>query len=483
MSDTPVVVLFRQDLRLIDNPALHAAAQTGQPALPVFIWHPFGDDWPLGTARRWWLRKSLLSLQDQLRKAGSKLLLFKGDPATVLEHVCHDHDARQVFLNRRYDPSGREADQDLKESLEDRGITCSEYGATLLFEPWNMGTKKDGSPFKVFTPFYNAVLERLEPVPPIPATVNLATPETWPQSLSLDDFEDLPATPPDGHHWDAFWEPGEKNALKRVGGFLDEAIEEYPELRDRPDLDLTSRFSSYLANGEISLRMIQQALMEKFNCAHPADLPEAAAGFYRELIWREFGYHLLYHFPHTDTEPLNPKYADFPWVSNYEKELQAWKRGQTGYPLVDAGMRQLNSTGWMHNRVRMVVASFLTKHLLIPWQEGAKYFWETLIDADLASNSLNWQWAAGSGADAAPYWRIFNPTRQAERFDPDGVYIVKWCPELNRLPKKAFFAPWTASALVLERAHLKLGKDYPEPIIDHNDARERALAAYEMIRR
>ncbi len=482
MATSPVLCLFRNDLRLADNPALRAAVETGQPVIPLYIWHPWEGDWPPGRAGRWWLRQSLASLQKALAKRGSRLVIQAGNPLSLIPELCRKLGVKQIFLNWRINETEREADDDLEEILSGQGVEVRALNAHLLSEPWSVGTKKDGSPFRVFTPYSNLLLESYEPAPPLPAPERIPAPQSWPRGKTLKNLADLNTAPPAGAAWGEHWTPGEAAALKQLGGFLNEHVDAYPDMRDLPAQDQTSKLSPYLAHGEIGPRQVTQALFEKYNCMHPLDLPDPGAAFFRELLWREFGYHLLYHFPQTPVLPLYEKFLDFPWATNYDADLIAWREGRTGFPMVDAGMRQLNATGWMHNRVRMLVASILTKHLLIPWQAGAKYFWDRLVDADLASNTLNWQWGAGCGADAAPYWRVFNPTRQGERFDENGDYIRRWVPVLAGLPDKKIHSPWTATAAQRKKASIILGKTYPGPIIDHKEGRERALAAYEIIK-
>jgi deoxyribodipyrimidine photo-lyase len=389
--------------------------------------------------------------------------------------------AQAVFANQVYEPAAKRAEARVGQALANLGIDLVASHASLLIEPGSVRTKT-GGPFQVFTPFWRACLAQLELAPPTPKPKRLPSPPIWPGSL---DPSALPLSP--NHPWAAsmlsHWTPGEAGAQARLRAFCAEALFHYPSGRDRPAVDGVSRLSPHLHFGEIGPRQIWHAVMDRANLgpdggSGEADAPEA---FLRELGWREFSHHVLWHFPHTDQAPLRPRFADFPWTRSPAR-LQAWQQGRTGYPLVDAGMRELWATGFMHNRVRMVAASFLVKHLLLPWQEGARWFWDTLVDADLAQNSLNWQWSAGCGADAAPYFRIFNPTTQAEKFDPQGAYIRRWVPELAALPTRQLFSPWEASASDLRAAGITLGKTYPKPIVDHATAREQALAAFASLR-
>lgn len=468
-----VIVWFRQDLRLTDNPALAAAGQRGAPVIPVFIYDPEQEGrWPPGGAARWWLHHSLHELDKQLRGRGSRLIIRKGKTRDTLEEVIRQSRADAVFWNRRYEPATRRRDETIAHELGRRGLTVETFNATLLFEPAEV-MNKQGEPYRVFTPYYNACLARGGSSAPSPPPRSLSVPKRWPGSLKLVDLQLRPTIDWAGGLAEA-WKPGEAAARKCLKRFVARALNDYNEKRDRPDQEGTSRLSPYLHWGEISPRQVWAAITDEGG--------RDAEAFLRQLIWREFAHHLLYHFPHTPTEPLRPEFERFPWPRQ-RKLLPAWQRGRTGYPLVDAGMRQLWHTGWMHNRVRMVVASFLVKHLLIPWTFGAEWFWDTLLDADLANNTLGWQWTAGCGADAAPYFRIFNPVSQAERFDPDGRYVRRWVPELARLPAPWIHRPWEAGNSILDEAGVRLGRDYPEPIVEHSEARRRALAAYEQMRK
>lgn len=462
------MVWFRQDLRIADNPALSAAARRGSSVIPVFIYDPEQEGrWSPGGAARWWLHHSLYELDKELRGRGSCLIIRKGNTLGNLEELIRQSQADTVFWNRRYEPTARRQDNKIADTLKRRGLAVETFNAALLFEPDDV-LNKQGEPYRVFTPYYHACLARGEPGPPIPAPRRLSAPQSWPRSLKLADLQLMPTIDWAGGLAEA-WKPGEVAASKCLKRFMARALHDYNEQRERPDREGTSRLSPYLHWGEIGPRQVRSPLKDKSG--------RDAEAFLRQLIWREFAHHLLYHFPHTPTEPLRSEFARFPWT-NRRKLLLAWQRGRTGYPLVDAGMRQLWHTGWMHNRVRMIVASFLVKHLMIPWTAGAEWFWDTLVDADLANNTFGWQWTAGCGADAAPYFRIFNPVSQAERFDPDGRYVRRWIPELSRMPAPWIHQPWEASTSILDESGVRLGRSYPEPIVEHHEARRRALAAY-----
>ncbi|MBP2296970.1 cryptochrome/photolyase family protein [Azospirillum rugosum] len=476
----PIIVWFRHDLRLADNPALAAAAESGSPVIPVRIREEDPDDrWLPGAASRWWLHGSLERLGGALAKLGSPLVLRSGRPEAVLADLAAETGAAAVHWNRRYGPAAVARDRRVEEALAARGIDVQAHNAALLLEPEGIRTK-GGTPFKVFTPFWRALLTLPEPPHPTRAPDRLTAPPKPVRSERLADWGLRPTKPDWAGGLRETWEPGEDAARDRLADLLDGAITEYPTLRDRPDTDGTSRLSPHLAFGEIGPRQVWHA------SRHVADAhPERAAGidaFLRELGWREFNHHLLHHFPVLPEDPLDQRFARFPWQTG-EATLTAWQRGRTGYPIVDAGLRQLWQTGWMHNRVRMIVGSFLIKDLLLPWQTGQDWFWDTLVDADLANNAANWQWVAGCGADAAPFFRVFNPVLQGEKFDPQGDYVRRFVPELARLPAKWIHKPWQAPASVLADAGVRLGRDYPDPVVEHDAARDRALAAFATVRR
>ncbi|WP_029006797.1 cryptochrome/photolyase family protein [Azospirillum halopraeferens] len=474
-NPAPVIVWFRRDLRLADNPALSAAADSGAPVIPLFIAEEDGTD---GAASRWWLHGSLEALAAGLQRLGTPLVLRRGDPAAVIRHLVEETGAGTVLWNRRYDPAGVARDRAIKADLRQRGLRAASFNASLLFEPWEVRSAT-GTPFRVFTPFWRRCLSGPPPAAPLPAPAALIGP---PRPVAGDRPEDwgLRPTAPD---WAgglrAAWSPGEAAARAALADFLDGPVATYKSDRDRPDRPATSRLSPHLARGEIGPRQIWQAA--RMAAGVRPDLAPGVDAFLRELGWREFAHHLLHAFPAMADTPLDPRFAAFPWRDD-PAGLRAWQRGRTGFPIVDAGMRQLWRTGWMHNRVRMITASFLVKDLLVPWQAGEAWFRDTLVDADPANNAAGWQWVAGCGADAAPYFRVFNPVLQGEKFDPDGAYVRAHVPELRNLPAAWIHKPWAAPANVLAAAGVRLGTDYPHPILDHPAARDRALLAYEGIK-
>ena len=471
---------FRRDLRLADNPALAraAAVAVADRLIPLYIHAPDEDDpWAAGGASRWWLHHSLTSLGRALGERGSRLLVTSGDSLTELRRIAALSGATRVFWNRLYEPAAVKRDAHIKQALRQEGLSCESFNASLLLEPWDVTTGARG-PYRVFSAFWRNASARLPAADCLPAPRDLPEPPSGLAGMSVEDLGLLPSIP-----WDAGlaerWTPGETPALERARQFLARQVADYAGQRDLPAEPGTSRLSPHLHFGEIGPRQLAVLVSERTG----GPLDGGAEVFIRELGWREFAYHLLYHFPRTPEEPLDRRFGDFPWRSEgASKLLKAWQRGRTGIPLVDAGMRELWHTGWMHNRVRMVVASFLAKNLRLPWQEGARWFWDTLVDADLASNTLGWQWTAGCGADAAPYFRVFNPVRQGERFDPQGDYVRRWCPELARLPARQIHQPWAAPKSALDDAGIVLGRDYPRPIVDLSASRQEALAAWEAIK-
>jgi len=477
------IVWFRQDLRLSDNPALAAAVRRGGPVVPLFIWSPDEDGaWRPGGASAWWLYESLKSLDSSLRQIGSRLIIRVGESLSILHGLIRATKAECVFWNRRFDPAGAARDRRIESELRADAVKVAHFNASLLHEPDSVFNQQR-RPYQVFTAYWRACARLPEPDAPIEAPRHLPAPATWPRSDAIDD----PGLRR-GADWArglrAAWTAGEDAARRRLGEFLQSAFVEYPTARNLPGLSGTSRLSPHLHFGEISPCQVWTAVRERQQQQASANgaTSRAAEAYLRELGWREFAHYLLFHFPRTTDRPLRRRFADFPWRSD-PQALRAWQRGRTGYPVIDAGMRQLWTTGWMHNRVRMIVGSFLVKHLLIDWREGAAWFWDTLVDADLANNTLGWQWAAGCGADAAPYFRIFNPVLQGRKFDPDGAYVRSWVPELARLDPRWIHAPWEAPPGVLRAAGVELGRQYPLPVVDHAVARQRALAALERTRR
>ena len=462
-SKTPILVWFRRDLRLADNPAVDAAVATGRPLIPLFIWAP-GEEgpWAPGAASRWWLHHALAALDAALRERGSRLVVRTGGSLDVLRAVMQETGATEVYWNRLYEPALIARDKAIKAALP-----AQSYNASLLHEPWTIATQMD-KPYQVFTPFYKACLQTGEPGYPTPAPAKLPRVGSLP-SLDLQGLELLPKLGW-AKSFSEHWTPGEAGAQANLAEF---EVEHYSTDRDIPDRAGTSRLSPHLHFGEISPRQIWWGIRDS---KRPNPEP-----YLRQLVWREFAHHLLYHFPHTPTEPLRSEFSAFPWEKN-PAQLKAWQKGRTGYPIVDAGLRELWATGWMHNRVRMIVASFLVKDLLLPWQAGAAWFWDTLVDADLANNTLGWQWTAGCGADAAPYFRVFNPMLQGGKFDLEGAYVKRWVPELKELDAKWIHAPFEAPAEVLRAAGITLGRTYPTPLVDHAQARDEALSAYAQLR-
>ena len=479
---TPTLVWFRQDLRLQDNPALHAAVTRGAPVVPVFIWDETGEGrWPAGGATRWWLHHSLAALEAALRERGSRLVIARGDSGKVLHDLVRRTKAGAVYWNRRYEPAAIARDAKIKSELTAAGVEAKSFNAALLHEPHTIANKS-GGPFQVFTPYWRHCLTLSVAAAVKLGTAKLAAPTAWPRSLALEELGLLPRIP-----WDAglreTWTPGEAGAAKRLRGFAASAMENYADRRDLPGTDGTSMLSPHLHFGEVGPRQIWAAAQAAAKGTGVFPPSRGAAVFLSEVGWREFAHHLLFHFPRTPEQPLREEFARFPWATDPgDVKLRAWQHGRTGYPIVDAGMRQLWHTGWMHNRVRMVAASFLVKHLRLPWSLGAAWFWDTLVDADLAGNTLGWQWSAGCGADAAPYFRIFAPVLQGEKFDADGAYVRRWVPELAKLPAENLHAPWKAPLHVLTAAGVTLGKNYPHPIVDHATARGEALAAFKALR-
>lgn len=470
----PVLVWLRNDLRIGDNPALFGALESGAPVIPVFILDERAPH-PPGGASRWWLHHSLTSLSKAFAKAGATLILRRGPAAEILKAITAESGADALHWNRRYCPAHIEIDKQLKADLAADDIAVHSYNGNLLREPWELQTKTGGH-FKVFTPFWRA-LQQAGPArgAVAPSVTTMRTPENTLVSDSLSDWALLPTTPNWADEFSSVWIPGEIGAQNRLHGFLDDAINHYAEGRDRPDLNFTSRLSPHLAFGEISPLTIWKETRLRIDAGDIS--PKAAEKFLSEIAWREFSYNLLFHHGDLPKAPLRKEFDAFAWRDD-EAGFDAWSSGQTGYPIVDAGMRQLWRTGWMHNRVRMIVASFLIKDQLIPWQRGQAWFWDTLVDADLANNAASWQWVAGSGADAAPYFRIFNPVTQGRKFDPDGDYVREFVTELAALPAKYIHAPWEAPKDVLQQAGVTLGKTYPMPILDHAEARRRALDHY-----
>ncbi|MFN3667765.1 MAG: cryptochrome/photolyase family protein [Brevundimonas sp.] len=469
-DDRPVILWFRQDLRLADNPALNHAAETGRPIVPVYILDQGSSVRPLGAATLWWLDKSLRALDAALRERGARLILRRGDSEAELRRLIDETGADAVFLNRLFEPDAFARDADIAHALQAEGVEIKGCNAALLARPGAV-LNGSGQPYKVFTPFLKALLAAAAAPPHTTGPREIATP-SGPASDDLADWGLHPTHPDWSGGFD--WTPGEAGAAEALSRFLAHGLKSYSTGRDIPAEPATSRLSPHLHFGEISP---WRAVLAARAAADDGRVPAAeAAKFVAEIGWRDFSAHLLHAFPQIAGTAFRPEYDAMPWRDD-PAGLEAWKRGATGYPLVDAGMRELWATGYMHNRVRMIVASFLVKHLLIDWREGERWFRDTLVDADFASNVQNWQWVAGSGADASPYFRIFNPVAQGQKFDADGRYVRRWVPEIGRLPDRWLQAPWTAPPEILRHAGVRLGTDYPRPIVDHDAARKRALEA------
>ena len=464
------IVWFRRDLRLQDNPALAAAVRAHARVACAYVHAPHEEaPWHPGAASCWWLHHSLRALDEQLAQRGARLIVRRGDTRAELFSLLRANGAAAVYWNRLYEPSLSARDSDIEQALREAGIDAHSFNAQLFREPWQVHSGQ-GAPYRVFTPFWRRVRAQLESTPPSPAPLRIASAAG--ESLRIEDLRLLPRV-----RWDAglraTWQPGEQGAQRRLDAFLGEALGAYTNGRDRPDEEFTSRLSPHLHFGEIGPRQIAWALLDP---QRRHDFSETSReAFLRELGWREFSQHLLHHFPHTPERNLDTRFDAFPWAADNAAALDRWRHGRTGVPIVDAGMRQLWQTGWMHNRVRMIVASWLTKNLRQHWRHGARWFWDTLVDADLANNTQGWQWSAGSGADAAPYFRIFNPLTQALRFDPEGAYVRRWVRELADVPAPLVHQPWRDAEL-LRRA------GYPAPMVDPGASREEALAAYRTMR-
>jgi deoxyribodipyrimidine photo-lyase len=482
--DSPVTLVWlRKDLRLADQPALAAAFARGGAVVPVFIHDEAGEaDWPLGGASKWWLHYSLVALGAEIAAREGNLILRCGDSADQLEQLIAETGADAVYWNRRYEPALRKRDAKVKIRLKAKGIGALSFNGALLHEPHTIQNKQ-GRPFQVFTPYWRHCMALDKPLPGAGGPKRWAAPKQWPVSDELASWELLPKL-----DWakgfSESWTPGETGARAAMATFAEGAIEAYTRARDYPGEQGTSRLSPHLHWGEISPRQVWLAVADLGAERGVFPPSKGAQVFLSEIGWREFAYQLLFHFESTPKAPLRGEFERFPWRGDPDgKLLKSWQAGQTGYPIVDAGMRELWATGWMHNRVRMIVGSFLVKHLRLPWQRGAEWFWETLLDADLASNTLGWQWSAGCGADAAPYFRIFAPVLQGRKFDTDGAYVRQWVPEISGLPDKYLHAPWEAPAEVLTSAGVTLGESYPNPVVDHAEARAAALAAYQTLRK
>jgi len=474
MQEKHAIIWLRNDLRLEDHEAFQAAIEKGYRILPVFIWSPEEDaEAAMGAASHVWLHHALKDLQERLAEMGLPLIIRKGRIEAVLDALLKETQAEAIYWSRRYEPCILERDLPLKRKFKQAGLDVVSFPGSLLVEP-NRLMNLSGKPYKVFTAFWRACLKLRFDRPVQVDWERALPPKQVPGGLALEQLKLLPEIA-----WhqgiEEDWDISGRAGLQRMEAFAAGRMSDYETGRNLPGEDGTSRLSPYLHFGMLSPRQVYDCAMKTCEEGQGRDV------FVAEIGWREFAYYLLYHFPDTVREPLRSEFAAFPWRED-PSGLAAWQRGLTGYPFVDAGMRQLWHSGWMHNRVRMVVASFLVKDLMQHWRKGAKWFENTLVDADLAANTLGWQWTSGCGADAAPYFRVFNPVSQGKKFDPGGGYIRRWVPELASLPDRYLHEPWTAPASVLESAGLDLGKDYPMPIVDHAQCRKEALAAYKALR-
>lgn len=475
MAKRTAIVWIRNDLRMSDNRAFFESAKSYR-IVPVFI-HAADDEgnWPIGAASAWWLHQSLSALDKSLAKYGSRLVIRQGPTLSTLLQLVSETSAQSVFWNKRYEQAARDLEKTVFQELAKQNVDCRTFDSNLLFAPGSVSTR-EGNPYRVFTPFWKALPE---PEQPIPKPEQIQSPDLLPESVQLAELKLLPEI-----DWAAgireSWNPGEDGAMKQFNLFLNGGVSDYETGRDRPDKMSVSRMSPHIHFGEIGPRFLFHSVKQKMGI--DSTIQTHGESYLRQLVWREFAYNVLFHFPDSADHPLKAEFNRFPWSRN-EQLLKAWQKGQTGYPIVDAGMRELWHTGWMHNRVRMIAASFLVKHLLVSWKDGARWFWDTLVDADLANNTMGWQWVAGCGVDAAPYFRIFNPIVQGEKFDPDGQYVRHWVPELKKLNNKWIHKPWLAKPLELASAGIELGTTYPDPIVDHKSARQKALVVFDTIKR
>ena len=476
----PTIVWFRNDLRLGDQPALHAAQERGEPVLCVFILEDDNSLRPLGAASRWWLHHSLASLAHDLEAAGAALTLFAGSAAEIIPGLVEAMGAGALFFTRRYGGSSTKLDKAIEATVSSDTCVVETFNGRLLHEPWDIRTKAGGS-YGVYTPYWKAAMALGAPGEPLPKPRKLKgaqPPEHGPETVTLKNLDLLPTKYDWADSWSGTWTPGEAGAATRLADFLKGKLADYPAERNRLASKGTSRLSPHLRFGEVSPRQIHAAIEAKRTKANGA----AADNFLGEIGWREFDYHVLHYHPDVAAKNLHEQFDKLPWAKVPKAQLSAWKKGQTGFPVVDAGMRELWATGYMHNRVRMITASFLIKDMLCDWRVGEQWFWDCLCDADPANNTMNWQWVAGTGADASPFFRVFNPVTQGEKFDPEGDYVRAHVPELAKLKGKAIHAPWQLDADTLARADVELGRTYPRPMLDHKECRERALEAYKKIK-
>lgn len=463
MAERPNIVWFRNDLRLTDHAALHAAAQRKAPVICLFIYEPKEHGlWQLGDGSRFWLYHSLKEFQEEIKKVGGQLVIREGDAASILMELIEKHYVQNIFWNHLYEPALMKRDAKIRALLQDSGVHIHAFHGNLLFDPREI-LLAHGKPYRQFTPFKKCILKNLKKEAPLPIP-KLTFYSGKMESIPLSKLTIYPSTKW-CKEWEKIWKAGSKEAHRKLKAFVQSKMSKYEKRRDFPSVHGTSLLSPHMHFGEISPREVW---------IHS----KGHKGFQNELIWREFAHHMLLAFPQTPLESSKEEFKKFPWKKD-SKLMHRWQDGKTGYPFIDAGMRQLLHTGWMHNRARMAVASFLVKDLMQPWQEGAKWFWEMLVDADLANNTLGWQWCAGSGVDSSPFFRIFNPVEQGKRFDPDGKYIKEYLPELRDLPEEYIHMPWLAPKDILKKARVELGKNYPYPICNHEEARKSALKAFD----
>ncbi|KQT88493.1 deoxyribodipyrimidine photo-lyase [Aurantimonas sp. Leaf443] len=473
-GEGPVVVWLRNDLRLDDNPALFHAGETGRPVLALYVLEE-EDVRPLGAAHRWWLHHSLEAFAKSVKKAGAPLVLRRGKAAEIVPEIVEAVGASALFVNRRYETRERAVDDRVEKALGEKA-SMERFTGHLLHDPERIQTKTGGY-YKVYTPFLRSFEKAHGPRDPFdPVETLKGFDGRMPKSDTLKDWDLLPTRPDWSKGFAEAWTPGESAAHERFSTFCDDLLDGYVKGRETPGEDGTSRMSPYLRFGEISPHRLWHGAHDV--ARRRKSIPEKALQTFRqELVWRDFNYHILFHFDALPEANFNARFDRMPW-RRAKSDLAAWQKGMTGYPIVDAGMRQLWEMGWMHNRVRMIVGSFLTKDLLLDWRAGEAWFWDTLVDGDIGSNTAQWQWIGGSGADAQPFFRVFNPVGQSEKFDKAGDYIRRFVPELAKLPDKAIHAPWQTDEAVLRKAGVELGKTYPKPVVDHSGARQRALDAF-----
>jgi len=472
-----VIFWFRQDLRLSDNPALHAAIKSGNAIIPFYCYNDVeSGQWAPGAASRWWLHHSLSSLANDIKQCGSRLVIRKGDSVKCLTTLIKQTRADTIFINRLYEPDHIARDNQVSQELNKLGVNLQSFHGNLLYSP-DAIRNQSGQPYRVFTPFYRYTLKlgfdsRVTARPKkLPAV---------PNHLKSDSIASLKLLPKIKWYtsFEKYWLPGESGGLQNLKRFCKSGLSNYKVARDVPSMDGTTELSPHLHFGELSSRQIISQLNRTVENSSERSSGNARDSVVRELVWREFANHILVHFPFTTDQPFQEQFARFPWKQSDRQFMTAWQSGNTGIPIIDAGMRQLWHTGWMHNRVRMVVASLLTKNANLHWLNGAKWFWDTLVDADLASNSMNWQWVAGCGVDAAPYFRIFNPVTQGKKFDPQGEYVRRWIPELKNFPLRYLHEPWNSPLKLQQEADIIIGRNYPRPIIDLSSTRKQILASY-----